>query len=234
MRQIVSMPSLIAVSVVAVLAFVGGGIAHAATSSATIKVCVTSKNVVRSADAKGKCPKKTRAVAVNKVGPAGTSGAQGVPGPAGAQGAPGTPAPTRLVWSDAPAAATFPMYERVSSTRPATPAPSSFQVAKVALSAPDAGFYSVAVYSEVSGGFEGPQEEFGCSALPSYIFDSGAGVYVDGRKVGSLVNNSLTESTWLEPGAHTFEFRFTQYGCVSDDFFGNYSFKNTHMNVYLG
>ena len=65
---------------------VGGGVAYAATSSKTVKVCVTSKSVVRSASTSGTCPSKTKAVSINKVGPTGKTGATGPKGATGAQG----------------------------------------------------------------------------------------------------------------------------------------------------
>lgn len=61
----------------------GTATAVAVSSAKTVKVCTTSKGVVRSADAKGKCPKRTSKRAVSVRGPAGP---RGVTGPRGATG----------------------------------------------------------------------------------------------------------------------------------------------------
>lgn len=61
----------------------GTATAVAVSSAKTVKVCTTSKGVVRSADAKGKCPKKTSKKAVSVRGPAGP---RGMTGPRGATG----------------------------------------------------------------------------------------------------------------------------------------------------
>lgn len=82
----------VALTLVAATALVGGGVAYAASSKSTVKVCVTPKQVVRSADAKGKCPKKTRSATVNvkgATGPRGATGAKGNPGVPGPVGRPG-------------------------------------------------------------------------------------------------------------------------------------------------
>jgi hypothetical protein len=76
---------LIAVALVLGLTIGGATVAIAAGSSSTVKVCTTSKGVVRSASASGKCPKKTVKKTISVAGPAGPAG------PAGSQGAPGAP-----------------------------------------------------------------------------------------------------------------------------------------------
>lgn len=245
MRRFSSRPSFIAVAIIGVIAFIGGGVADAATSSTTIKVCVTSKNVVRSADAKGKCPKRTKAVAVNKVGPVGAAGRQGVPGPAGAVGGPGPAgapgvagkdAATRVIGSDAPSASSYPAFTRVSSPEPDGTPLTSFQVAKVLFDAPKAGFYSVAVSSVVSGDHWGddPPPELGCSEYASNYPEGGAQIWADGRKVGTISSSdsSFTDSRWLEAGHHSFELRLVQNPCLTNDSYGIYSFNSTHMQVY--
>ncbi|WP_370614914.1 hypothetical protein [Mumia sp. Pv 4-285] len=62
---------------------VGGTTAYAVSSAKTVKVCVTKAGVVRSANEKGKCPKRTKKRAVAVRGPVGQ---RGVRGPAGAAG----------------------------------------------------------------------------------------------------------------------------------------------------
>jgi hypothetical protein len=80
-------------ALLAVVLIAGGTTwAVAATSTKTVKVCVTKKNVVRSAAANSKCPKGTKAVTINTKGLPGAPGAPGVggaPGPSGAKGDPG-------------------------------------------------------------------------------------------------------------------------------------------------
>jgi hypothetical protein len=70
-------------------ALVGGGVvAFAASSSKTVKVCTTSKGVVRGASGKGSCPAGTKATSINKTGPVGKTGKTGKTGSAGPQSAP--------------------------------------------------------------------------------------------------------------------------------------------------
>ncbi|WP_262852867.1 hypothetical protein [Mumia quercus] len=64
----------------------GTATAVAVSSAKTVKVCTTSKGVVRSADAKGKCPRKTSKKAVAVRGPAGPRGATGTRGATGPRG----------------------------------------------------------------------------------------------------------------------------------------------------
>ncbi|KAA1374601.1 hypothetical protein [Aeromicrobium fastidiosum] len=83
---------LVAVGVVAGLLVGGGTVAVAAGAGSSVKVCTTSKGLVRGAAANGTCPKKTvkRTVVVQgPAGAAGPAGPAGVPGPSGAPGAPG-------------------------------------------------------------------------------------------------------------------------------------------------
>ncbi|QMW65258.1 hypothetical protein H4N58_13705 [Mumia sp. ZJ1417] len=73
------------VSAGVIVGLVAGGttVAVAASSAKTVKVCTTKKGVVRSADAKGRCPKKSKKQAINVRGPAGSRGAPGVAGARG-------------------------------------------------------------------------------------------------------------------------------------------------------
>ena len=48
-----------------------------APKAATVKVCLTNKNVVVGANAKSKCPKGASLVKINRVGPRGPSGSAG-------------------------------------------------------------------------------------------------------------------------------------------------------------
>lgn len=74
---------LVTAGVLAGLVVGGTTVAVATSSTKTVKVCTTKKGVVRSADAKGHCPKKSKKRAINVRGP------QGVPGAKGATGARG-------------------------------------------------------------------------------------------------------------------------------------------------
>ncbi|KQY60028.1 hypothetical protein ASD11_11050 [Aeromicrobium sp. Root495] len=79
-------------ALVAGLVVGGGALAWSATTSSTVKVCVTKKNVVRSASSKNVCPTGTTAVSVNKAGrtgKTGATGATGATGPTGRTGATG-------------------------------------------------------------------------------------------------------------------------------------------------
>ena len=75
----------------AVLGLVVGAstVAVAASAGSTVKVCATSKGVVRSASANGTCPKKTVKKTVSVQGPRGATGAAGPPGSPGRPGATG-------------------------------------------------------------------------------------------------------------------------------------------------
>lgn len=90
---------LIACGAVGGLVVGASTVAVAASSGSSVTVCVTSKDVVRSASSKGACPKKTakKSVAVQgargatgAAGPAGSPGATGPAGPAGTGGATST------------------------------------------------------------------------------------------------------------------------------------------------
>ncbi|MGH1565127.1 hypothetical protein [Mumia sp. DW29H23] len=74
---------LVTAGVIAGLVAGGTTVAVASTATKTVKVCTTKKYVVRSADAQGRCPKKTKKRAVNVRGP---QGPQGVKGATGARG----------------------------------------------------------------------------------------------------------------------------------------------------
>lgn len=232
MRQFVTKPSLIAVSVIAVVAFVGGGIAHAATSSASIKVCVTSKNVVRSADAKGKCPKKTKAVAINKVGPAGRPGASGpagAPGAAGALGKDGRDATQKLVASADPANASFPAFTRTQ--QPGTEG-GRITVSKIDFTVATAGFYTFMATSDINGS---DSDQVSCNDGTPFPQSPYTNVNADEQPVLDGFSPGRPSSSiekWLEPGPHLFEAILQQGGCASNDFSGTVSLSNTHMRVY--
>lgn len=74
---------LIAFGLVLGLLVGGTTVAIAATSSSTVKVCTTSKGVVRSASSSGACPKKTTKKSINVKGQTGATGKTGATGPAG-------------------------------------------------------------------------------------------------------------------------------------------------------
>lgn len=76
---------LVSVGLVAGLLVGGSAVAVAATTGPTVKVCTTSKGVVRSASSSGTCPRKTSKKTISVAGPAGPAG------PAGVQGVPGLP-----------------------------------------------------------------------------------------------------------------------------------------------
>ncbi|MET0930547.1 MAG: hypothetical protein ABWX74_13590 [Aeromicrobium sp.] len=85
-------PSLLIACGVALGLVVGGTtVAIAASSGPTVKVCTTSKGVVRSASSNGTCPRRTTKRAINVTGPAGPVGPQGSQGLQGEQGTQGVP-----------------------------------------------------------------------------------------------------------------------------------------------
>ena len=75
--------SVFVLSAVIAVLVVAGGAAFAVTSSKQVSVCVTSKNVVRSAASNGKCPARTSPVSINQSGQPGAAGAAGAKGDAG-------------------------------------------------------------------------------------------------------------------------------------------------------
>jgi len=77
----------------AVLVAGGAGMAVGASSThpKTVTVCATKQGVVRTASAKGTCPKHSHRVAIATKGATGPTGATGPAGPIGARGATGAP-----------------------------------------------------------------------------------------------------------------------------------------------
>lgn len=69
-----------------------------------VKVCVTKKSVVVSANKRGKCPRGTRLTAISKTGPRGPVGPVGPTGAPGSPGSPGSPGATVTVSPTAPTA----------------------------------------------------------------------------------------------------------------------------------
>jgi len=84
---------LLGITLLGVLVVGGVTIANAASSSSSVKVCVTGKNLVREASSRNTCPKGTRQRTVNVRGPQGPPGLPGAPGAKGDPGAAATNPP---------------------------------------------------------------------------------------------------------------------------------------------
>ena len=87
--------SILLVAAGVIFGLTAGGTGFVLASSgkaapAVVKVCVTKKGVVRSANADGTCPDKTSKMKINRAGPAGPAGPTGAAGPAGGDGSDGS------------------------------------------------------------------------------------------------------------------------------------------------